>query len=457
VWKKSNQMNIENNKQKMVLVTGATGFVGKPLVEKLFSMNYRVRTISRNKKQLEGVFNEGVEIMQCDISNNEELERALTGVDIAYYLVHSMEGKSSQWEDFAEKDRQIAKNFANVSKKCKVKRIIYLGGLAHGTDSEMSEHMRSRKDVGKILSKSGIPVTIFRASVILGKGGGGFEMMHYLVERLPLMICPKWVLTKLQPISLHDTLEYLVKSIDVSETENKILDIGGPDVLTYVEMMKVYGDSIGKKVRVIIIPFLSLRLTSVWVDLVTPVKSSLARPLVEGLKNESTVTDNEIKKIIPLKLKGVEESIELSKDDSRETKIHRNDKLLIGLLLSLAIIGYTQFVLDVRIGVFNFMWLVVMIAWSLLLAVSIYFTVKDARIGPLIGAVGSWITVSFWLIDNAYLISNLQQIGGYKIGQAFELLGSYPSTTITMLNLMGIVVCASLAVVTHFSFYRERS
>ena len=179
--------------------------------------------------------------------------------------------------------------------------------------------------------------------------------------------------------------------------------------------------------------------------------------MVEGLKNESTVTDNEIKKIIPLKLKGVEESIELSKDDSRETKIHRNDKLLIGLLLSLAIIGYTQFVLDVRIGVFNFMWLVVMIAWSLLLAVSIYFTVKDARIGPLIGAVGSWITVSFWLIDNAYLISNLQQIGGYKIGQAFELLGSYPSTTITMLNLMGIVVCASLAVVTHFSFYRERS
>ena len=134
----------------MVLVTGATGFVGKPLVEKLFSMNYRVRTISRNKKQLEGVFNEGVEIMQCDISNNEELERALTGVDIAYYLVHSMEGKSSQWEDFAEKDRQIAKKFSDVSKKCNVKRIIYLGGLAHGTDSEMSEHMRSRKDVGKI-------------------------------------------------------------------------------------------------------------------------------------------------------------------------------------------------------------------------------------------------------------------------------------------------------------------
>ena len=450
-------MNTENNEQKNVLVTGATGFVGKPLVEKLFSMNYRVRTISRNKKQLEGVFNEGVEIMQCDISNDKELERALTGVDIAYYLVHSMDGKSAQWEDFAEKDRQIAKNFVYVSKKCNVKRIIYLGGLAHGTDSEMSEHMRSRKDVGEILSESGIPVTVFRASVILGKGGAGFEMMRYLVERFPLMICPKWVLTKLQPISLHDTVEYLAKSIDVSETKNKILDIGGPDVITYVEMMKIYGDSIGKKVRVMIIPFLSLRLTSVWVELVTPIKASLARPLVEGLKNESTVTDNEIKKIIPFKLKGIEESIELSKYDSKETKIHRNDKLLIGLLLSLAIIGYTQFVFDVRISIFNFMWLFVIIAWSLLLVASIYFTVKDARIGPLIGAVGSWITVSFWLIDNAYLVSNLPQIGGYKIGQAFEFLGSYPSTTITILSLVGIVVCASLAVVTHFSFYRERS
>ena len=289
-----------------ILVTGASGFIGKKLVQYLLDKNMSVRIMSRRLESLDEFEHKNLEKVKADAQKYEEVRDALKGIDIAYYLIHSMEGESKDWKKFAEIDKKVAKNFADASTECGVKRIIYVGGLVSIPDSEMSKHMSSRKEVGEILKSSEAKTTVFRASVILGKGGGGFEMMRYLVERLPVMVCPKWVLTKLQPIYIDDVVKYLYESLNVKETENRTFDIGGPDILEYREMMKAYGKMNNKSIIMIIIPFLSLRFTSYWVDLVTPIKASLARPLVEGLKNESIMTDKSIMDLIPIKLKGVE-------------------------------------------------------------------------------------------------------------------------------------------------------
>ena len=184
--------------------------------------------------------------------------------------------------------------------------------------------MQSRKQVGDILKKSKSQVTIFRAAVILGSGGGSFEMLRYLVERLPLMICPKWVLTKCQPIFIGDVVTYLSTSIEKKETEGRTFDIGGPDILSYLDMMKIYAGVIGKSIKILIIPFLTPRLSSYWVDLVTPIKASLARPLIDSLKHESTVKDDSISKIIPAELKPFKESLEFCMKEEKKDKKRYN-------------------------------------------------------------------------------------------------------------------------------------
>ena len=229
-----------------ILVTGASGFIGKRLVKKLLTVaattgNYNIKCMTRDTDSLSSHFqedNESLGIVYADVQNYSDLTKVMKGVDIAYYLIHSMEGSSKEWKKFAERDRVAAENFAQAVTACGVRRVIYLGGLTYGKEEELSEHMRSRKEVGEILRKSTTEVTIFRVAVILGQGGGLFKMLQYLVERLPLMICPKWVLTKSQPIAVDDVVEYLVRSIDVPETEGKTFDIGGPEVLTYMDMMK---------------------------------------------------------------------------------------------------------------------------------------------------------------------------------------------------------------------------
>jgi uncharacterized protein YbjT (DUF2867 family) len=180
--------------------------------------------------------------------------------------------------------------------------------------------MRSRGEVGEILKKSNADVTIFRAAVILGQGGGSFQMLQYLVERLPLMVCPKWVLTKCQPIAVDDVVEYLVRSIETNETKSKTFDIGGPEILTYLDMMRRYSNTLKKSIKIIIIPFLTPRLSSYWVDLITPVKASLARPLIDSLKHEAIVKDNSIADIIPLHLKNFEESIIIARNEQTENE-----------------------------------------------------------------------------------------------------------------------------------------
>src|ERR671922_2568124 len=310
----------QDPKPQRILVAGGSGFIGRRLIAKLTesSSSHEIICLTRKPESLHRVLGDSVKVLKGDVSIQSEIEQALQDVDVAFYLVHAMEGDSKRWKKFAERDRLAAKNFTRAASHCGVKRIIYLGGLSHGSNDELSEHMRSRKEVGEILSSGSAQVTIFRAAVILGQGGGSFQMLQYLVERLPVMICPRWVLTKCQPIAVGDVVEYLAKCIDVKETEAKTFDIGGPDVLSYLDMMRKYAEISNKSVQIIIIPFLTPRLSSYWVDLVTPVRASLARPLIDSLKHDATVHDDSIRQLIPIKLKSFEEAILTARNDKAQ-------------------------------------------------------------------------------------------------------------------------------------------
>ncbi|HSA74958.1 MAG TPA: NAD(P)H-binding protein, partial [Candidatus Nitrosocosmicus sp.] len=211
--------NKNKNKNLRIVVTGATGFIGSRVVKRLLSGGqYKIRCLTRNPENIYELFNVSgdlIEVVKADASNYSELVEALTGVDVAFYLIHSMEGSSKKWQEFAKRDRIAARNFAKAASETNTKRIIYLSGLIDTKHyQDLSEHMKSRKEVGDILKTSKAKVTIFHAAVILGQGGGSFQMLQYLVERLPAMVCPKWVLTKSQPISVDDVVTYFVKSIE---------------------------------------------------------------------------------------------------------------------------------------------------------------------------------------------------------------------------------------------------
>ena len=342
---------------------------------------------------------------------------------------------------------------------------MYLGGLIHeeGTEGSneafLSDHMRSRQEVGDILRTSTTRVTIFRATVILGHGGGSFQMLEYLVKRLPLMVCPKWVLTKSQPISVDDVVEYLVRCIDVNETEARDFDIGGTEVLTYLQMMKRYAKMLKKDIKIIIIPFLTPRLSSYWVDLITPVKASLARPLIDSLKYEATVRDEAIKKLVPLKLKTFEEAIKTAENEEQkeEQQVKRktsgrlqrtshtlNNKLLIVSLFALATLGTTYYMLDARPEVFHFNWLILSGLWYLSIAFSLFFTFDGARLGAFTAGVIGWITLIFWLIDNLYTVSGK------------SLIATSPNLMMTLRNFIGAGIAASVVVASHNVYHKIR-
>lgn len=436
-----------------ILVTGASGFIGKKLVQFLLDKNLSVRIMSRNIKNLNGLNHKNLEKVQADAQDYKQVLDALEGIDVAYYLIHSMEGESKDWGKFVEIDKKIAKNFADASTTCNVKRIIYVGGLVSIPDNQMSKHMSSRKEVGEILKTSKSKVTIFRASVILGKESGGFEMMKYLVERLPVMVCPKWVLTKLQPIYIDDVITYLYESLNVKETEGKTFDIGGPDIVEYRNMMKSYAKMINKSIIMIIIPFLSLRFTSYWVDLVTPIKASLARPLVEGLKNESIITENSINNLIPIQLKGVEESLKLISSVEEKKEFTNKEKYLQYLLLILGIIGISHYFVDQRLMMMLPVAGTVTLIWLIIIGAGYYFVKKRASLGSLLAGIAGWTAALFWLIDSMYLISYLPTIGPYPISKGITILESYPNVNTSVLNIIGLFVIAVLLVVAHFTFY----
>jgi uncharacterized protein YbjT (DUF2867 family) len=462
-----------------ILVTGASGFIGSRVVSKLlllFSLSsstsslstpgYEILCLTRKKESLTGHYEENkdnVKIVEADVNDYPQLVKAMGGVDVAFYLIHSMEGSSKEWKKFSQRDRRAAENFAKAATECGVKRIIYLGGLIHKENGEdynhhnkLSEHMRSRKEVGEILRTSSAKVTIFRAAVILGHRGGSFQMLQYLVKRLPVMVCPKWVLTKSQPLSVDDVVEYLVSSINVKDTEGRDFDIGGPDILTYLDMMKRYAKMLNKSIRILIIPFLTPRLSSYWVDLITPVKASLARPLIDSLKHEAIVKDDAIKSIIPIKLKSFEESIKAAEKEDEEEEVKRkvtgqertshslNNKVLIISLFAMAAIGSTYYMLDARPEVFQINWIILSGLWYLGIGFSLFFVFNEARLGAMTSGVIGWATLTFWLIDNIYTVSGK------------SLIAATPDIVMTLRNFLGAGIAALVVAASHNVYHKIR-
>lgn len=278
-----------------ILVTGANGYIGGRLIPRLLEAGFSVRCMVRDPSRLQGrSWLRQVEVVQGDVLEPHSLIACLQDIDIAYYLIHSL----SAGHDFSERDEVAARNFGTACLNARVAHIIYLGGLGDPA-AKLSPHLRSRQITGDALREAGVPVTEFRAAVIVGSGSLSFELVRYLTERLPVMICPRWVFTRAQPISIDNVLDYLVSALDTPESIGKIIEIGGADVLTYGDMMTGYAKVRGLRRWLIPVPVLTPRLSSYWVHLVTPIPAAIARPLIEGLHNEVIVRDDLARRLFP--------------------------------------------------------------------------------------------------------------------------------------------------------------
>jgi uncharacterized protein YbjT (DUF2867 family) len=281
------------------LVTGATGYIGGRLVPELLAEGYRVRCLARTPAKLRDYPWAGeAEVVRGDVTDAGSVADALRGCEVAYYLVHAL----GTGHDFEDTDRRAARIFGEQARAAGVRRIVYLGGLtpAGVPAGELSPHLRSRAEVGRILLESGVPTTVLRAAVIIGSGSASFEMLRYLTERLPVMVTPSWVHTRIQPMGVRDVLRTLVGSAGMPAEVNRAFDIGGPDVLTYLEMMRRYAAVAGLPRRLIFaVPVLTPRLSSHWVGLVTPVPASIARPLTESLRHEVVCREHDIARYVP--------------------------------------------------------------------------------------------------------------------------------------------------------------
>ncbi len=278
-----------------ILVTGVTGYVGGRLAPRLAQAGYRVRVMARDPQRFQGRPWLGqVEVVQGDVFDPASLNAALAGIDVAYYLIHSMLGGSG----FHQRDLEAARRFGQAAKAAGVSRIIYLGGLGDPT-ADLSAHLRSRQQTGQALREAGVQVTEFRAAIIVGAGSVSFEMVRYLTERVPIMICPRWTYTRVQPIAIRDVLDYLVAAIEVPASAGQIIEIGGADILSYGDMMLGYARARGLHRWLVPVPVLSPRLSSYWVHWVTPIPAQIARPLIEGLRNEVIVRAPLAKALFP--------------------------------------------------------------------------------------------------------------------------------------------------------------
>ena len=365
-----------------------------------------------------------------------------------------MEGSKKEWGKFASREKQQAENFLKAATDAGVKRIIYLGGLVD-EDTDLSEHMKSRQTVGKILASGNIPVTELRASVIVGAEGGSFAMLRYLVERLPLMVCPKWVKSQTQPIGVDNVVDYLIGVMKNNEAAGKILEIGGPDIMTYEQLMRLYSSILNRNLNIIQIPFLTPRLSSYWVDLVTPVKASLARPLVDSLVHDSIVKDKAIEKLVPLKLEHMNEAINnaiteskafkpITKSPEEKTSYKVNQKILLVSLCAMAIIGSTYYWMDDRTDVWEISWVFGSLIWYAAILFAISFVKQKARLGYLIGGVLAWITMAFWLFDNFYVVFDI------------SLVAAQPSIDVTLRNFIGVAFAGLAVFSSHNVFHKVR-
>ncbi|MFF9202753.1 SDR family oxidoreductase [Streptomyces sp. NPDC014986] len=283
----------------LCLVTGATGYIGGRLVPELLDAGYRVRCLARSPDRLRDHPWAGrAEVVRGDVTDPASVAAALRGVDVAYYLVHAL----GTGRGFEETDRRAARVFGGRAREAGVRRIVYLGGLAPAgvAERELSPHLRSRTEVGRILLDSGVPTTVLRAAVVIGSGSASFEMLRHLTERLPVMVTPRWVHTRIQPVAVRDVLRALTGSAGMPGDVSRAFDIGGPEVLTYREMMVRYAAVAGLPRRLIVpVPVLTPGLSSHWVGLVTPVPAGIARPLTESLRHEVVCREHDIARYVP--------------------------------------------------------------------------------------------------------------------------------------------------------------
>ena len=289
---------------RLILLTGATGYVGGRLLQVLEKRGYRLRCLARRPGVLKAKAAPSTEVLKGDVLDRDSLQPVLEGVKVAYYLVHSMGSKGS----FGEKDRQAAENFGAIARAAGVERIIYLGGL--GDDNQtLSPHLRSRQEVGQVLRQSGVPVVEFRASIVIGSGSLSFEMIRSLVERLPVMITPKWVSVCAQPIAIEDLVAYLTAALDLPVSDCRVYEIGGADQVSYGDIMRVYARCRNKRIWMMPVPVLTPYLSSLWLGLVTPLYARIGRKLIESIVHPTVVRDDTALKVFDIRPMGIQEAV----------------------------------------------------------------------------------------------------------------------------------------------------
>ncbi|MFZ0062799.1 MAG: NAD(P)H-binding protein [Pyrinomonadaceae bacterium] len=289
----------------LVLLTGATGYVGARLLPLLQEQPIRLRCLARKPETLQSQVNSATEIVSGDVLDAQSLEQALAGVHTAYYLVHLMSSSA----DFQKDDRQAAINFGQAAREAGVSHIIYLGGLGDDRDPQLSPHLRSRHEVGQILRDSGVETIEFRASMVIGAGSLSYELMKSLTERLPVMICPRWVSVRTQPIAIDDVLAYLIAAKDLAGKGSRIFEVGGSDVVSYLDMIREYARQRGLHRWLISVPLLTPYLSGLWLALVTPANYEVGRHLIEGLKNPTVVRDQMALEVFPIRPVGSRQAI----------------------------------------------------------------------------------------------------------------------------------------------------
>lgn len=295
----------ESAVRPVVLLTGGTGYVGGRLIPVLEKRGVALRCLARNPDKLRPLVAAATEVVPGDVLDGAALERALQGVTTAYYLVHLMSGS----KDFEKDDRRAALNFAQAAQKAGVQRIIYLGGLGDDADPELSPHLRSRHEVGAILRGSGVETIEFRASMVIGAGSLSFDLVKALTDRLPVMLCPRWLTTPTQPIAVDDIVAYLAAALDLPPGPSRTFEVGCPDVTTYGNMIREYARQQGLRRWLISVPVLTPYLSSLWLALVTPASFEIGRHLIEGLKNPTVIRERSALEVFPLRPMGIREAV----------------------------------------------------------------------------------------------------------------------------------------------------
>jgi uncharacterized protein YbjT (DUF2867 family) len=300
---------------RRLLIAGATGFVGRPLVERLVAEGHAVRAMTRRPDRYDGP----AEPVAGDVADAASLEHALDGIDVAYYLVHSLGS-----DDFEQRDARAAEAFGRAAATAGVRQIIYLGGLGAEDPAELSPHLRSRREVEGLLGAGGVPVTVLRAAIIIGAGGVSWEITRQLVKNLPAMVTPRWVHTKTQPLALSDAVRYLAGVLDHPDALGRVFDIGGPDVLTYADMLhRAARVRNGRPVPILSVPLLTPRLSSLWISLVTDVDATTARNLIDSMSTEVVVRDHSIETVVPGRTHSYDEAVEAALAEGDDGPVRR--------------------------------------------------------------------------------------------------------------------------------------